>query len=792
MKSLAIINKKLHIKGKKSESIISALVTVIFVVIALVSFIILDNARAEAKKEYAKANGDADIIANLTIEEYKKIKDVFDTNELFAVGRSDGDNAFVDINGTNVAIFRTNLNLLNSYYYFSDSDNFTENDIIVNSLFYNSLNDKKRIDLFDTTYNIVDHTSKFDFFSVDKPIIIINDNSETNVLEEIEEGNYSGLILFQKFNHNKSKVNSAIQKFSQNEITYINCYANYQTAMSEYENAKNLVDVLVIFASFIVFVLSFTFFMLKLKKETSFWQSLRKIGLSSRQMVRAVFLENAVIVVLGFIMGFVLSIPISAIVCVATDVAIFSLTASSSDIWLVFVLDFVFTILPVMFVAKKSSKDILLQTRLKKKTKTKPMIITFVIGIVCLLCGIVGKVILGDAFASGAFFLYILAVLFLTIPIINFIFKNLLRLKNKNIKICSLLANVNFNAITLVSLAVVLCVIIIYTMADFTFASEYWARNLAKEQLNFDLRASVQNNATGNEELKIFEENNEFESKGEYYLSAGKIGNFSTYIISEISQDVLNKMYGSDKSFSSLKDDELVISSLMAKKSDLSLQSEVTISLNNVKKNCKVVDIVETYDYNGAVVFVSQSLFDTSAYTRIFINVDFLNDIDVDDFISNYASEDIALSSVAYLANVWEDNIVNGIDIIVGITAVVLLGLLILLYCVIRGYIDNRARDFAILHTLGLEKNSTFKILVIEWCIVQLVILFILVLFCPFIAKNFFIFATHASGFYIKYTWSIASYLLILSATFAVMFLLPLKSFYTVKKKQSLDKLKSL
>lgn len=368
------------------------------------------------------------------------------------------------------------------------------------------------------------------------------------------------------------------------------------------------------------------------------------------------------------------------------------------------------------------------------------------------------------------------------------------KVNSKIIRLISYISQIHYKYIIGISISLILGLSILGTFLDFSYSFKSWAKDLANQQLSFDIRAIVDNNDLGKRQLSTLLENPDVRFLNEYYITTGKINSKSTYIIaeSETSKNSLKAIYGESVPFDNLLEDEIILTDRLLRDLNLKIGDSVKISIDNSVKELTIVSSFETQDYSSYMVILSEHSYPNKYYNKYTINIRLNNSTILSDLKSKLKSDNITFLDKDEITAQWAESIVSSIEILVSILLLIIISLVIILNNIIKNSITNRKHDFSILRTIGFSKSNVSQFLFTELLLFQAPIVIFSLIITPFISFNFLKLNYYISGYNVDYKINILGYTLVWGIVAMILFLQPIKIFLNIKNDSPIDSLNNL
>lgn len=799
-----IIKQRFKINTHRKNNLAVALIVALLILIITAGTSVYENAKFHAINNYWSKVGTADIIAAFPTPTIDKIDSLLAGNEeiTYAYFNNTRKNIELGQTTTTAIIAYGDIANINRKLNLDLGDDSEKAPLLVNSTLMEqlacALGDEVVIN--GKAYTIGALSNKVNFLAPQKPLAIIN-----TAEKPVDNTDYS-VITFAYFGHDQQKVITVTEALENyDDISYINQFAGSQTIESEFKNLENILFVLLFSILAICLILIYTSFTLNLKNNLSYWAILRSLGLTKKKMLRVILVENTLFSFLGSVLGYFFGVLAAYIICLLTNTSFSTAFSGAKNSAFIILIGMIASLGPAFVVLRRhldsSPLSIMkvkkrIRTDLNRKTLA---IISFVIGALLIIgtLTINPADYVNDEIASYSYIvkisIEILAILLITIPSLKGLLYLAGKVKAKTLKLSSYLAKINSRHIIGISISLVLCLVMLGTLLDFSYSFKSWACELADSQLSFDARAMATNNSLGAGQMYSLLSEKDVSPSGEYYLSVGKISDNLAYLIAEsaASNEALQKIYRSPISFSSLKENEAIVSNRLLNDIKANIGDTVKVSLNEVEREVKIVSTIETQDYASYLVVVANSLFSESDYKYYCANIKIAESTLLRDLKSEYPSSIIKFYSQDELAAQWESSIVSGVDILISIVFLIVVSLLLMLRNSIRNSILDRKKDFAILRTMGVSKKGVLKLLA-ELSLFQAPTVIFSIAFSPLIARSFVEFNSYLSGYQVSYKFDFWSHLVIWLTLVLVIFLIPIRIFIQAKNESPIDSIKSL
>lgn len=811
-----IIKQRFKIKKLRNENLTSSLIVLFFVIIATAGILLYQNAQEHALTTYWNKTGDADVIALFQEPDSTFLSD--DSSSIvYAYVDSEGKKvesenaetysliAYANLSDVNQKFALSNENVSSDNSYSNErfnNEGIEDNSILINSELMEALkcNEGDEISVGGNLYKVVGISGNINFISSGQALAVINKNDFSG-----EKSKNNWVIAFANYDHDFEKIKYVVNLLDEKNISYINQYEGIESIEEEFINLKSIMYILFAFVFIICAIISYTSFLLGLKNNSSYWTSYRTLGMSKNKMGKIILQEGMMYSVLGIITGFFLGILAAKFICILTKTNFTIKFLSCFTCFFIVLFAFLVSIVPIAIALFKNRKNSILYSfsTTKKQVKSnsfRRIILSFAFGVIIILGIFISSQLLtlDEKKLSNHYsinvILTLLAVILITVPTIYSIMVFSRKLPPKMLKLASYTASMNPTHILGISVSLVICLIVIGTLINFSYSAESWVGDMAEKQLLFDGRATSNNDTIGNEQINSLINLEEVNPQGVYRLGVGKLNNRSIYIVSEkeSSKGGLYKIYNSQKSFSTLQENEIAITERLLKDLNLNIGDQVDISLNDDIKKVVIAMSFETQDYSSYFAVVSADLYLQSNYQKLCANISLNDSVSLEDIKSRFTANTIEFSSKSELRIQWQETIISGVDIILYVSLLIAISLLIMLSNVLKNSIIERKQDFAILRTMGVSKYDTLKLLFAEVSLFQVPTIIISIICTPLFSTNFTKLNASLSGYQIEHQINLNANITMWILITMIIYINPIKIFYKIKNESAVESLKCI
>lgn len=789
-----LIKKQLKIKTHTKHCIGNFIIAMLFVVVVAAGSIIFENAENHSLTKYWEANGKADIIAIYSSDSISEMNEIYETAD--SVRYANITEAICsDNNGKSeipVMMAETDINELKDSFNL-ETDELQTGGVLVNS----DVIERIGCEVGDTVivnsneYVISGITDAFNFVSSQNAIVIVDKTAVAD--SEL-------LISFIDFKHDSNKINDAVEVLRNNNVSFMNQFEGSQSITDEFSDLGSILFILVIAVFVICFVLVLTSFSLTLKNESSYWVNMRVLGISKSKMIQTILWENTIFSFAGSVLGFVLALFIARLICRLTDTIFEYCTIGLPIIFGVITLGVIVVMLPIFIVVLRNTRNEIMVPFTTQKTYKKSkhfitLIINFVLALLSLVALFTADMWLDVIVSSETvcleikLILSLIALILFVIALIDCVPFVAKRVHSKSLLLITASFKNQSTRIKGITIALVVCVIMLGSLIDFSNSYKTWVSDLANQQLTFDARMTANNDGIGLEQIALLDENINVVPKTQYYLDVGKLSNLPVYIIAEkFESSGLNQIYNCSVEFNGLKENEIALTKRLM--NDLGLQKgdTIRISFSGQTADVVIVESFDTQDYSSYIAVVSNTLFDVKKYSKICVDFD-LNTVSLQE-IKKQFDDSTVIESKDNLIDQWKDMIVSGVEQLVWICFIIAVALLLMLNNFVKTSIFDRKQELSLLRTMGLSKKEMLHLLLTEIAVFHIPSLAFTALMTPVISKTFVDLTAVMSNYEVEFNSVGVTYLLIwLTITF-VLFVNPLRFINKIKSQSPIESLK--
>ncbi|MDR2043401.1 MAG: M50 family metallopeptidase [Clostridium sp.] len=793
-----IIRQRMKIRNHRKNNFAVTLVITMLILIVTAGISVYQNAKTHALDSYWDKAGSADVIAVFSGDSVEKADSLLSGSR--EITYAYGENAEKSVRKENTAVTAivayANLSDVNRQFHLNLEVDPTEVQLLLNSELMGKLSCEigDEVVVEGRSYTVGAVSNKINFLAARQPIAVIH------MEEPIRNAHDGFVIAFADYGHDQEEVTKAADALSDDGVSFMNQLEGSQSIEKEFANLQSILSILSVSVMVICLLLIYTSFSLNLKNNLSYWSILRTMGLTNRRMLRILLAENMIFSFLGSLLGYGLGILAAYAVCLLTDTNFTSVFLSFRNSTAVVFLGCMTSLVPTFAVLSGHLHSAPLDMgKIRKRSRIHNRAVStlsFVVGILLIL----GTVAINPAGRAGGSYyaakmiMGILAILLVSASAMKKMVDLSGKARIKIVKLSSYLSRIHASHVTGISISLVMCLVMLGTLLDFSYSFKMWARELADGQLAFDVRATASNNHLGTEQISSFLSDSGITPVGEYYLDIGKIAGRSSYLIAEpqVSEGALQKIYRNEILFHTLKENEAAVTSRLLKDLNLRIGDTVEISLNGVEKTVKIVSSFETQDYSSYLAAVSADLFEHSDYKNYCVNAKTESSLSISDLRKNYDPNFITFSSRDELAAQWENAAVSGVDIIFSIAVLIVISLLLMLRNSIKNSILDRRKDFSILRTMGASKKEVLLLLFTELSLFQVPTVVLSIAFSPLIAYYFVQLNAYQVGYQVDYRFDLWSHVVIWAVLAVIIPAIPIRMFLQAREESPIDSIKSL
>lgn len=319
---LNFIKQRFKIYPHRNYNLGMMLIILFFILVSIAGIGTYQNALYHAINNHWNINGNADLIAISTEPNFFEKNLELNSNEIIEKAYISNEANFLKANNieANIILGYADIATINNLFKLDKDNTSLKDSLLINSNaqdFFN-INLKDKVAVNEKDYKIALISNRINFISEQSPMVVID-------MDKDDLGDYSANsseIIFLNLNHNKERVSYVIDNLRKNDISFINQYEGVEVIFKEFTNLKNTLLIFYLAVFVICLIIIHVSYTSNFENNLNYWRILQTLGMSKKQILKAMTLERFIFSFLGTISGFFLGTLATILICYFTQTSI--------------------------------------------------------------------------------------------------------------------------------------------------------------------------------------------------------------------------------------------------------------------------------------------------------------------------------------------------------------------------------------------------------------------------------------------------------------------------------------